>query len=112
MKNVKIRFLVKEFMLHVFIYTTSYFQKICIPKIPPDKSKHSMVLVENGSFIIKCESKAKTIAPTANPISLPGQTCPSKETAQYLVKYIKSSDIGIPVIDIISGCSFAQVQKN
>jgi hypothetical protein len=99
-------------MLHVFIYTTSYFQKICIPKIPPDKSKHSMVLVENGSFIIKCESKAKTIAPTANPISLPGQTWPSKETAQYLVKYIKSSDIGIPVIDIISGCSLAQTEKN
>ena len=57
-----------------FIYTAIYFQKICIPKIPPDKSKHSMVLVENDSSIIKCDISAKTIAPTANPINLPGQT--------------------------------------
>ena len=31
------------------------------------------VLVLNCSFNIKCDSKANTIAPTENPINLPGQ---------------------------------------
>jgi len=64
----------------------TYFQRTWINNIQPAKHRQTIVFGVNGSFTIKWDSKAKTIAPTANPINLPGQTCPLKDKAQYFVK--------------------------
>ena len=69
-------------------------------------------------FQLKCspitneEHTANTTAPTAKPISRPGQTSPSKANAQYLVKYINMIEIGNPIKDMSIGWFFAQSQKN
>jgi hypothetical protein len=63
-----------------------YFQIICTARIPAAKHRHTIVFGVNGSFIINDDNKANTIAPTANPISRPGQTSPLNAKAQYLVK--------------------------
>ncbi len=55
-------------------------------KIKNAKNKQIVVFSVNGSFIMKCESKANTMAPTENPINRPGQTWPSNAKAQYFVK--------------------------
>lgn len=76
------------------------------------KTNDTIVLADNDSFIIKKDNDAKTIAPTAKPINLPGQISPLNPFAEYSVNFIKVQDIGIPNKLMIKGFFLNHGMKN
>lgn len=60
-------------ILNIRFQKNDYFQKNCISNIKDANIKQVIVFIVSGSFIIKFERMANTIAPIENPINLPGQ---------------------------------------